>query len=703
MKILFLFLITLLGSQIVSAQCSIVKGRVVEAEMETPLPGATVYHVSDSQKGTTTNEEGEFTLGATINQQIKVSFIGYQSQVMAVDSSCQLLVKLAPLATNLTEMTIRAERLVAEGFTISKLSKLNIYTNPGAKADPLLAVNTLPAATTLDESANISLRGADPAETGIFLNNVPINDAVRYAQLNGIGTFSIFNTAIINQMLVYPGNPPLEYGNTSSGLIALSTDEQVPDQNTNSLTLSLANIGFLSSRKLNEKSSLTAFTNIQPSAGIKFLNPASLERLKRFNTVDLGLHYLNRLSDRTLMKVFSYSNAESFSYETRQATYTGNFDQEKWRTLLIFNLRHRLKHGELSFNNGINASSSRFQLSIIDTQLQLQDYYTSLTYQYAWKLLEVKTGITYDYRSTDFSGELPLYGFAIGEEHPTFDLTSSKELRTPEAFVYSTYHLSPKWQVGTGFRKNILPNNQIDYLSSQVNLSYQPAAYWKVILSAGNYNKVSISQDDYSQFLHYNSKQYALDISHKRTKLENSLSVYYKEGSRNELHTAVKGIEFYSRYQLPQKIRIELALTSLDASQQSVQTERQASRYDINYIIRNTIEYKFLSTWTIATIFMRRQGSMFDPVLQATYRPDLNAYEPAYGNPQRLPDYYQFDVSLTKLFLLGKNGTGVLFINTGNVPNFTNVRSYTYNFDYSEKNKELFSLRTFYIGVMLNF
>jgi CarboxypepD_reg-like domain/TonB-dependent Receptor Plug Domain len=703
MKILLPFALILLFAEVTYGQCSTVKGMVLDAETEAVLPGATVYHLSDYQKGTTTDGNGEFSLSANVGSQIKLSFIGYEALTITVDSTCTALVRLVPLTTSLSEMTIRAERLVAEGFTISKLSKLNIYTNPGAKADPLLAVNTLPAATTLDESANISLRGADPAETGIFLNNVPINDAVRYAQLNGIGTFSIFNTAIINQMLVYPGNPPLEYGNTSSGLIALSTDEQVPDQNTNSLTFSLANIGFLSSRKLNEKSSLTAFTNIQPSAGIKFLNPASLERLKRFNTVDLGLHYLNRLSDRTLMKVFSYSNAESFSYETRQPTYTGNFDQEKWRTLLIFNLRHRLKYGELSLNNGINASSSRFQLSIIDTQLQLQDYYTSLTYQYAWQLLEVKTGITYDYRSTDFSGTLPVYGFALAEEHPAFNLISSRDLRTPEAFVYSTYHLSGKWQVGTGLRKNVFPNNQIDYLSSQVNLSYQPAAYWKVILSAGNYNKVSIAQDDYSQFLHYNSKQYALDISHKRTKIENSLSVYYKDGSRNELQTAVKGIEFYSRYQLPQKIRIEVAITSLDATQQSIQTDRQASRFDINYILRNTIEYKFLSTWTFATVFMRRQGSLVDPVLQAAYRQDLNAYEPVYGNPQRLPDYYQLDMSLTKLFLLGKNGTGVLFINTGNVPNFTNVRSYTYNFDYSEKSKELFSLRTFYIGVMLNF
>lgn len=703
MKILLLLVLIPLSFQAVYAQCSHVKGSVFDAETQAVLPGATVYHLSDYQKGTTTDVNGEFTLVANFGNQIKISFIGYETQTITIDSTCTVLVRLSPLTTSLNEMTIRAERLVAEGFTITKLSKLNIYTNPGAKADPLLAVNTLPSATTLDESANISLRGADPSETGIFLNNVPVNDAVRYAQLNGIGTFSIFNTAIISQMLVYPGNPPLEYGNTTSGLIALSTDEQVPKQNTNSVTLSLANIGFLSSRKLTEKSSLTAFTNIQPSAGIKFINPTSLERLKRFNTIDLGLHYLNRLSERTLLKVFSYSNAESFSYETRQATYNGNFDQEKRRTLLILNLRHRLKYGELSFNNGVNISSSRFQLSIIDTKLQLQDYYSSLTYQYAWKLMEVKTGLTYDYRSTDFAGAVPLYGFALGEEHPAFSLSSSQNAKTPEAFVYANYHLSGKWQAGAGIRKNIFVENQNDYLSGQLNVSYQPAEFWNIILSAGNYNKITISQEDYSQLLHYNSKQYSLDISRKSTRFENSLSLYYKEGSRNELQTSVKGVEFYSRYQLPQKIRFEIAVTSLDASQQVIQSNRQSSRYDINYIIRNTIEYKFFSTWTIAAVLMRRQGSFYDPVTQANYRSDLNAYEPVYGDAQRLSDYYQLDMSLTKLFLLGKKGTAVIFINTGNVPNFKNVRSYNYNFDYTEKSQELFSLRTFYAGLIFNF
>jgi hypothetical protein len=130
---------------------------------------------------------------------------------------CLLNVKLSAATTKLDEVEIKSERLIAADFTVRKMSKLAIYTNPSSKADPLLAVNTLPSSTTLDESPNISIRGSSPAETGIFFNNVPIYDAVRYAQINGLGTFSVFNTALINQVQVYPGNPPLEFGNTTSG------------------------------------------------------------------------------------------------------------------------------------------------------------------------------------------------------------------------------------------------------------------------------------------------------------------------------------------------------------------------------------------------------------------------------------------------------------------------------------------------------
>lgn len=702
MKSICLMLLALVAATFSYAQCTHVRGVIRDAETKEVLPGATVYLSSNSVNGTTSNALGEFEIQATVGDELTIKFIGYETQNISIDNSCQVLVVLAPNTTNLEEMTIKAERLAAEEFSVKKIRKLDIYTNPSAKADPLLAVNSLPSATTLDESANISLRGSSPAETGIFLNNVPISDAVRYAQLNGIGTFSIFNTSLISQVQVYPGNPPLEFGNTTSGLISLSTDEVIPDKTSHSVSVSLANIGFYTQRKLSGSSSLSAFSNIQPSAGIKWVNPVSLERLKRFNTVDLGLHYLHRLGEQTIAKVFVYGNAESFRYETHQPTYVGTFHQKKLRTFTIVNLRHRLKHGELSFNQGFNISHADFQLSTIDIRLKLNDLFSSISYQHFPKNGEVKTGLSYDYKASDFSGVLPEYYYALGEEFPTTSVHFTPSVALPEAFVYGKYFLHPQWIIGAGLRKNIAFDSQPDFLSSQINLNYKPSSYWSILLSAGRYNKIQLSQDEYAESLHFQTDQYSLDISHTTPASENSLSFFYKEGKQGELASNIKGIEVFSRYRILHNVKVQLSFTSLDA-QEIVQQKAHSSRYDIHYFFRGSVEYKFLTTWTIAAIFLKRQGSFYLPVVNAVYQIPLGAYEPFYGAQDRLPDYNQLDISISKLLLVGKESSAVLFAGLGNVPNFKNVREYTYNYDYTQATEELFSLRTLYFGAVVNF
>ena len=683
-------------------QCTRVRGVILDAETKEVLPRATLYLTTNISQGTTTNDKGEFEMSAIIGDQLTVTFIGYETQKITVDSSCYVLLELSPAATNLNEMTIQSERLTAEEFSIKKIRKLDIYTNPSAKADPLLAVNSLPSATTLDESANISLRGSSPAETGIFLNNVPISDAVRYAQLNGIGTFSIFNTALISQVQVYPGNPPLEYGNTTSGLISLSTDEVIPEKTTHTVSVTLASVGFYTQRKLTRKSSLTAFSNVQPSAGIKWVNPIALERLKRFNTIDLGLHYVHALSDRTLAKVFVYGNTESYQYETRQPTFTGSFNQKKLRTFTILNIRHRLNNGEFSFNQGFNISDATFQLSTIDTRLQLKDLFSSFSYQHFLKNAEIKTGLSYDYKAATFKGVVPEYYFALGEQFPTTTLHASPSINTPEIFVYGKYYLHPRWIVGGGLRKNIVLDSQPDFLSSQVNLNYTPASHWSILFSVGRYNKILIPQDEYSASMHSESDQYSLDISHTTATAENSVSFFYKEGKRGELNTRIKGLEVYSRYRILPNVRVQISLTSLDA-RETIEQKVYSSRYDIHYFLRGSIEYKFLTTWTLSGILQKRQGSFYLPVVGTTYYPTLNAYEPTYGDQSRLPDYNQLDISVSKLLLVGRESSAVLFAGVGNVPNFKNVREYAYNYDYSQATEELFSLRTLYFGAVINF
>jgi hypothetical protein len=684
------------------AQCKTVTGLVKDGATGEALLGATVRAANDAGTGVITDVNGKFQWKTDTTVLVRISFVGFEDVEILIGKECEVEVNLLPSSTGLDEVVIKSERLIAEEFTVSKIKKLEIYTNPSARADPLLAVNASPSATTTDESANISLRGGSPNETGIFLNNVPINDAVRYAQLNGIGTFSIFNTALINQVQVYPGNPPLEFGNTTSGLIALTTDEDIPDKAVNTVSVSLASMGYFTSRKVGRKSALTAFANYQPSALLRWFNPAALERVKRFRTADMGLHYFSRLSDRTVFKVFNYSNRESFLFDSRTPTYRGDFNQEKIRNYTVANLRHRFRNSELSLNQGISYSHARFSLSTLNARLNLTDFFTSLNYQYFGKKGEVKTGLSYDYRGSDFRGQFPRYNFALGEQYPVDSATSRAAVRLPEAYAYGKINLSSKWIAGGGIRRGISLGEQPAFWSSQVNLNFRPSKPWNFILSAGRYNKLLIPQGSTSGVDHIQTDQYSLDVTHTTQRLEGSFSLFAKNGQQGQLKTAVQGLELFGRYRINRNLRTQLSITSLSAKQ-TMGNETTSSPFDIRYFLRGNVEYKFLGTWTATLVFLFREGSFWRPVSGATFNPNLGVFEPTFGALSRLPNYSLLDFSVSKLFAVGKEASAVAFCGLSNIPNFQNVRDYAYNFDYTEKTAELFSLRTIYFGVVINF
>jgi len=684
------------------AQCSKVTGQVLDRQSGEALPGATVRLYNNNGVGTSTDPSGKFELSLSGVDSLVVSFIGYEDRVIRLTNGCELLIELTTAETGLSEIVIESERLIAEEFTIKKIRKLEIYTNPSAKADPLLAVNSTPSATTTDESANISLRGSSPAETGIFLNNVPINDAVRYAQLNGIGTFSIFNTALINQVQVYPGNPPLEFGNTTSGLIALSTDENVPEKNSNTVSVSLASVGFYTQRRLSKSSSLTAFSNYQPSSAIRWINEAALERVKRFTTVDLGLHYFLKINDRTTAKIFNYTNKELFRYLTYDPTYTGIFSQEKIRNYTVTNLRHRLNKGELSWNSGLSFSKANFSLSTLNVDLRLNDFFTSVNYQYFGEKYEIKTGFSYDYRGSDSKGTYPRYSFALGEQYPTDSFDQSLSVKLPEGYLYAKYYISTKWIAGAGIRKNISTQGQPDFLSSQFNINFRPSSRWNMVGSVGRYNKFMLPQGSTLSAQHIQTDQYSIDVSYTKSRADGSVSLFYKRGNQSGTINKIAGAEVYGRYRFSEHLRAQLSLTSLNATE-TTNGKTSSSRYDIHYFIRGNAEYKFGGTWTATVVFLFRQGSFYTPVASASFHPITGTYEPMYGDAERLPGYKLIDLSFSKLMSLGENVNAVAFCGISNVPNFKNTRDYFYNTDYTTKSENLFSLRTIYFGCIVNF
>ncbi|MGC3943681.1 MAG: TonB-dependent receptor [Chryseolinea sp.] len=677
--------------------CPMVNGYVVDEATGEALPGASVK-AGSGNAGQLADADGSFSLPAMHGDTLRVSFVGYEARAMVIES-CEVSVALRPIAIGIEAVVIEGDRLITEEFAIRKLSRLDVYTNPSAKADPILAVNSMPFATTTDESANISLRGGSPAETGIFLNDVPIEDAVRYSQMNGIGAFSIFNTALMDEVQVYPGNPPLEFGNSTSGVIALYSDEQIPDRNTTQLSATLASLGAYHARKLTTRSSLTLFSNVQSSALFNKVNARALRGLKSFFSADAGVHYFSRLSPTLSLKIFNYTLREAYRYQYIHPTLEGIFKQDRVRNFTVSNLRKQFGGPTLSLNQGLSFSSAKYAFSTLNVEAPMQNYYAAINVHRATPNYQWKTGLVYEYKQSGTRGQYPTYTYAYGAKFGSIPVKRSDNIELLEWFGYYKQYIGNALIVGAGIRKN-LPHDEVDYLSWQGNVNIRPVRRLSVNVSAGDYNKYVLQRERDAKGYLLKSRQHSIDVSYLNRKLDLSLSVFRKRIERSDRLEQLSGVELFGRIKLGDSWRTQLSLTSLNAHD-----DRDiGTPYNISYFVRGNVEYKLNGMWTFTMVFLAREGSYYSPVQAAVFHEDLGLFEPVYAQmPARLPSYNTIDFSASRIFLLNAKTTAIAFLNVSNIADFRNVQSYIYNSDYTTHAEQLFSRRVVYFGIVLSF
>lgn len=104
MKKIFTLLL-FLGMQIsLYAQTGTIRGQVLD-ERGDPIPGASILKVGTTT-GTVTDLDGLFTLAAVPGDQLRVSFIGYQTQTVTVGAQTQLVIRLGDEISSLSEVIV---------------------------------------------------------------------------------------------------------------------------------------------------------------------------------------------------------------------------------------------------------------------------------------------------------------------------------------------------------------------------------------------------------------------------------------------------------------------------------------------------------------------------------------------------------------------------------------------------------------------
>lgn len=228
-----------------------IKGQIQDDESNEPILGATVL-VRETGQGEVSDEKGNFQLKlAPGKYTLQITYISYQSQVNYVSlyADGDLPVRLISMPQQLNEVLIKAQAVEkgaqSTNMGIERLSAKSLNELPTlmGEADVIKSLQTLPGVTNAGEGvAGFNVRGGN-----IDQNLVMQDDAPLFNSAHALGFFSIFNADAVDQISLYKGHIPAQYGGRLSSVL----DVQLKDGNMRKWA-GKGSIGFIASRMVVE-------------------------------------------------------------------------------------------------------------------------------------------------------------------------------------------------------------------------------------------------------------------------------------------------------------------------------------------------------------------------------------------------------------------------------------------------------------------
>lgn len=677
-----------------------VAGHVVDAKSREPLIGAYVYPMSAPGRVQTTDLEGRFTLRLAGPDSVRVSYLGYLSRTQWVkQAQDSLSLALRPTdSASIDAVTVRAPKIAYGELASTKLNQLDVYLNPAAKADPLLAVNSLPAATNPDETANVSLRGSPSEATGVFLNDVPIRSAVRIDQSNGVGQFSIFGQIPLRDLQVYSANPPVNFSQSSAGAVALYTSPERPTNTTYGLSLNLAGFGLAHARPVGKTGGLRAFLNFTNLAAFRGINATGLPELRASRAVDAAVQYTQKTGPNGRLQIFYLGFDESYRFTTRATYYEGEFTQRKPRHLGIVNWVREKGDWTWTLNQSVDWERADFSFGNISTLPRRLSLHTAHHGR-----LE-RPGFTFQHGTILNAYEDKVSGIFPREEHRIApgDASNSYQTRAAnqllESYVYGQWRLGDRWLWGAGAKLLRRLNNGTSRPILQSTLRYRPNEHHRWNLGGGYFSQLLSPGPEIRQWQWLNLRQLALEYQFTAPSWTVTAAAYTKReqyGIADDVR--VRGLESSVR------LRDGAWTASVSGAVVSSQTLSEAAptSRDLPWMVRSQIQWKKADGWTLGLAGNFRRGRYFLPVIGAAAIPGTEGWntpilsEPTAG--QRYPNYGRVDFSVSRVFAVGE-GQLIVYFNVNNLLDQENIRAYRYDPTLTERSAEVYSRRLLFFG-----
>lgn len=202
------------------------KGHVKDAETAEPLIGVSVL-ILNSQKGTTTNEQGYYQLQLKKGvYDIRYSYIGYKEQTVSLEINKDQLLELGLEAESIKTGEVRVAGKRLEENVIRHIDQITLTKKEMSalpyllgQADPLKALQLLPGVQSNGEGNNgIFVRGGAIDQNLILFDKAPI-----YNTGHLFGFFSLFNHSVIDQVNLIKGGIPASFGGRLSSILEIKS------------------------------------------------------------------------------------------------------------------------------------------------------------------------------------------------------------------------------------------------------------------------------------------------------------------------------------------------------------------------------------------------------------------------------------------------------------------------------------------------
>ena len=228
-RMMLLTALLLLTSQ-VFAQVQKISGALTDSSGE-PLIGASVY-VIGTNKGTSTDVDGKYTIEAKGNDKIRFSYVGYKTKTVKIDNRTVINVTLDVDDTVLDEVVVigygtmdKKELTSAVSHVSAKdfqsIASTDVSMLIQGKVPGLSVVNT--AAADPNSTASLQIRGVSSREAG--LGPLIVLDGVPGASLTNINPNDIASFDVLKD-----GAASAIYGTRgSNGVIIITTKKGAQD------------------------------------------------------------------------------------------------------------------------------------------------------------------------------------------------------------------------------------------------------------------------------------------------------------------------------------------------------------------------------------------------------------------------------------------------------------------------------------------